>query len=72
MFIFQGISALGGLSTLSLKPTAKPEQLTESQKDNISQLFGNEEDYLMNCYKKYEFHFLYSNFHFPIPYFQMS
>jgi hypothetical protein len=43
----EGISALGGLSTLSIKTTPKPEQLTETQKDNISQLFGNEEDYLI-------------------------
>jgi len=44
----EGISALGGISTSNLTTSpAKTQDLTATQKENISQLFGNDEDYLI-------------------------
>lgn len=43
----EGISALGGISSDNFTVKPKTENLTKTQKENISQLFGNDEDYLI-------------------------
>lgn len=42
-----GVSALGGLSTSALKPTPKADNLSDVQKDAISNLFRDDSEYLV-------------------------
>ena len=42
-----GMSALGGISSDTLKPTPKPESLNNVQKEAISNLFRDDSEYLV-------------------------